>query len=774
MISVYGDPSVVVQTPPDGKTLKAVGTLRIESATETRVVRIDLNCARSPDRTLSLVSGRTIIAEESNVPVRWLRLSEDTQIALARKSIMTLAACPKTYGALYDSGLTELVCEEVCRALTKLGYITAKPPCAPKPALAPAEPVIDDAQEFVCDGHVDDDDDWLVKDLFGQPISALGLSALTAVRLIGSGIKTVQELVDVPRSKLLNLCGAQESSADEVIDRLEEFGISLATVGDMRQMQRMLEGPEETTMELKFTEEEARKHLGDDEYFRFLRYRNAKNAQERIVARNEIIVANAGLLGYNVKRFLGILARAFDKAIDEFDLMQEGVFGLMTAIVKFEPRSGFRFSTYAVNWIRQAMTRMIQNQGIIRLPVHVHEEINRYEKWRLAFVKKQGRESLPEESAQALKTSLERIAFLDEVRRLRGALSLDLTYGDDDEPFTIMSTLASKTPSPEDEILRLNGDARTKKILDEVLSSLGVPIKSMGIFRMRLGLDDGESKTLEEVGNILGFTRERARQYESAVYEALEDPAVKERLARAAPWAKYVDELDEIEDDQTESLVVNEEVLFEKRPEVQMMRIKDAKIRRALDEALASLKLTERAIKTFKLRHPYHGERPLEFDRIAQKLEVTEEWARMMYGTVIKALYTTEVWEKIKRVAPSTPQPRPVAVVFESFKETNTLKLSVFGSAKESLAQQVIGAVALQADMTVEEMLAHSRQRDVVQARQLAAVILRDHLSISFPEIARHLRYREHSNAMHNYEQGKRLFGNVVLDHETMEVTHAN
>ncbi len=313
---------------------------------------------------------------------------------------------------------------------------------------------------------------------------------------------------------------------EKIYDELEQSNIKIETTVDV------IDIPENKEDESKKSKKEVKEEMKDlsldnifndsvQMYLREIGRVSLLTAEEEvqlakkkekgdIAAKQMMAEANLRLVVSIAKKYVGRSAN-----LSLLDLIQEGNIGLFRAVEKFDYRRGYKFSTYATWWIRQAITRAIADQSrTIRIPVHMVETINKFSQTTRRLVQDLGREPLPEEIASEMGIEIEKVRHIMKISQ--DTVSLETSIGDDDDDSTLRDFIEdTETVLPSQNA----GRQLLREYVKEVLIELSP--REQKILKMRFGLEDGVTHTLEEIGQEFGVTRERIRQIEAKALERI-------------------------------------------------------------------------------------------------------------------------------------------------------------------------------------------------------------------------------------------------------------
>ena len=311
---------------------------------------------------------------------------------------------------------------------------------------------------------------------------------------------------------------------DKVFDAFEEMGVNLLSddmeeepnIDDLKEVEDLkLDEITDTSYEGINVDDPVRMYLREIGRIPLLTFDQELDLAKRILKGDE--EAKKKLAESNLRLVVSIAKKYVGRGMLFLDLIQEGNMGLIKAVEKFDYTKGFKFSTYATWWIRQAITRAIADQArTIRIPVHMVETINKLIRTSRHLLQQLGREPTPEEIAQEMEIPVEKVTEIQKIAQ--DPVSLETPIGEEDDSHLGDFIQDDDSPAPQDSAAY----TLLKEQLEEVMSTL-TP-REAKVLKLRFGLEDGKARTLEEVGREFDVTRERIRLIEAIAFRKLRHP----------------------------------------------------------------------------------------------------------------------------------------------------------------------------------------------------------------------------------------------------------
>ena len=315
---------------------------------------------------------------------------------------------------------------------------------------------------------------------------------------------------------------------DKVFDAFEDLGVDLnddldePDIEDLENVEEIkLEDMDVANIEGVSVDDPVRMYLREIGKIPLLTYEEEAELAQRIIKGDE--EAKQKLAESNLRLVVSIAKKYVGRGMLFLDLIQEGNMGLIKAVEKFDYNKGFKFSTYATWWIRQAITRAIADQArTIRIPVHMVETINKLIRTSRQLLQQNGREPTPEEIAKEMEISVEKVMEIQKIAQ--DPVSLETPIGEEDDSHLGDFIQDEDSPAPQDSAAH----TLLREQLEEVMDTL-TPREAM-VLKLRFGLEDGKARTLEEVGKQFDVTRERIRQIEAKALRKLRHPSRSKKL----------------------------------------------------------------------------------------------------------------------------------------------------------------------------------------------------------------------------------------------------
>ena len=345
-------------------------------------------------------------------------------------------------------------------------------------------------------------------------------------------IKRAKENGKITYGELANeLEDTNPEQLDKIFDTFEDLGVDIKDsddldiepdIDDLEEMENIkVEDVDLTNMDGVSIDDPVRMYLREIGKIPLLTYDEELDLAKKILTGDE--EAKQKLAESNLRLVVSIAKKYVGRGMLFLDLIQEGNMGLIKAVEKFDYTKGYKFSTYATWWIRQAITRAIADQArTIRIPVHMVETINKLISTSRHLLQKNGREPTPEEIAEEMEIPVEKVMEIQKIAQ--DPVSLETPIGEEDDSHLGDFIQDDDSPAPQDSAAY----TMLKEQLNDVMGTL--TSREAKVLRLRFGLEDGKARTLEEVGKEFNVTRERIRQIEAKALRKLRHPSRSKKL----------------------------------------------------------------------------------------------------------------------------------------------------------------------------------------------------------------------------------------------------
>lgn len=729
------------------KAVRLQGELTVEVGNRTRLVKVDVDLARSMSYEVRAVNRGQILIEEPRFSLQLLGLSATAQEDLAEANITSLAELPNSGQELAEQGVSYRVVREVLGALAPLGYIRKSSP-VPQKRLAQRPGVVLTESGLA--------PDRLATAFLQQPIEALKLSGRALMVLWGIDVKKVEDLTTQTEKELLERIKEYSKKGSRGTGWREINGKDVIQEVKARLMHFELRLKQEKSLGLQFNPELLSARLppadpADEEraidmlgawypYFKVVR-ETPPGDDDRIFCRNLIVEANLGLPGRFCRNVYYYWHMVDDPMLAYEDLFQEGCLGLIWGTEKYDYTRGAKYSTYVVPWITKNVFRAVDNASI--MPVHVIDKLRKMGARYRRLTKMLGAEPTRDEFAAYVGKSERQVEmFFAELQFWKHFISLDQpTKGGNDE--SEGSALIDLQEAP-DEGLDENIDQRKlRTVMERILNESVLQDVDKEVLILRHGLFGHRPHSLEEVGEYLGVTRERVRQREERALEQLRTMQVWEQVEEFMPSLPIpssrehefsVDDSGKVLRRKVSSLKVKPE----KPPTVEEILDSVARCYDLTREELLDPKRKDDrvVIPRHMAMHILHFDGKRNYVEIGELFGVSKQRIHQLLST------STRLQEDAQRVIDSMRQTR-------DGKEVEVASQTPSVSSNDLTVNQVLDVVAHHFQVTRQDLLGIHRDKEVVAPRHVAMLLLRMELDMSYPEIGEVFGGRDHTSVLY-------------------------
>lgn len=732
------------------KSIHIEGTLLVSGGTVNKLVHIDIDLQRSAGREVVVIDRGSVAVEETKFPIALLGMPDYVSTALRDTGIVTLAQLPNNRTELLAKGLDESIVYRVLSSLGRFGYVARN--------LPPPEKQF---QDLLSEEDLASTPPTFANSALERSIADMGLSGLTLMLLWSVGIEKVEQLVAKTEGELREIIKkflvdstsrknksrgvGIEETLREVEDKLATLGLALAfdleATGTLVTIGKKLMNLHTAN---PVDDETAARMLGD-QFPIFRQFRMSTFQKERVELRNEITAKNLGLARKMAQMYVNLMLSLRDPMIDWDDLFQDGSLGLMRSVETYDYSLGYRFSTYAMQWIRSAVRRTLDDRSA--LPVHAAQKVARLRKVYDELTEEMSGEPTRESVAKKLGWEVDTVDdvlstaqfwyHFPSLESILADTNNQNVKGDATGEDTILLQIEN---GHQPSVFDLLAQKQLTQFVQKMISGNLHDETDKVCLELYFGLNGNRIHTLEEIGEYLSVTRERIRQ---RIDRALNDLRTPEIWKEAC---EYVHSLPAL-------------------PATGIVRFK-TKVGETAGNIIHARKGVEELGEEI-LAHVAAGVNTMpEQLRLGSQLPTTlgpvrRQAIRELRQTVKMSFENMAEFLGMKDASEAAEE--YTIYMVENGKDENRVFQSLAADKKwRWTAMSIIFQVAEEFGVTTEELVRGRRMQERVRARHHAIYRLREELRLSFPQIAE-IFSSHHTTVIHGYYEAKRRVKESII-----------